>query len=73
MHGTYNVLNEKIDFHGTVKMDAKFSQSASGIKSLFAKALDPFFNEKQGSAVPVEMDGTYHHPHFGIDLNPIDK
>ena len=73
MHGTYNVLNEKVDFHGTLKMDAKFSQSTSGIKSFFAKVLDPFFNKKQGSVIPVEMDGTYHHPHFGIELNPIKK
>jgi hypothetical protein len=72
-HGTFNVLNQKIDFHGTVKMDARFSQSTSGIKSLFAKVLDPFFNKKQGSVVPVVMDGAYHDPHFGIDLNPIKK
>jgi uncharacterized protein YhdP len=44
MHGTYNLLNEKIDLHGTVKLDANFSQSTSGIKSLFAKVLDPLFN-----------------------------
>ncbi len=71
MHGTYNLLNEKIDLHGTVKMDAKFSQSTSGIKALFAKVLDPFLNKKQGSVVPVLVDGTYGDPHFGLDLNPI--
>jgi hypothetical protein len=73
MHGTYNVLNEKIDFHGTVKMDAKFSQSTSGIKSVFAKVLDPFFDKKHGSVIPVVMNGTYHNLHFGIDVNPIQK
>jgi len=73
MHGTYQVLNGKIDFHGTVKMDAKFSQSTSGIKSVFAKVLDPFFDKKHGSVVPVLMDGTYHNPHFGVDLNPIKE
>jgi AsmA-like C-terminal region len=71
MHGTYNLLNGRIDFHGTVKMNAKFSQSTSGIKSIFAKVLDPFFDKKHGSVVPVLMDGTYHSPHFGVDLNPI--
>jgi hypothetical protein len=68
MHGTYNLLNEKIDLHGTVKMDAKFSQSTSGIKAVFAKVLDPFLNKKQGSVVPVLVDGTYSDPHFGLDL-----
>ena len=73
MHGTYNVPNEKIEFHGTMKMEAKFSQSTSGIKSLLAKVLDPFFNKKRGSIVPVVVNGTYHDPHFGIDLNPLNK
>jgi hypothetical protein len=54
-------------------MDANFSQSTSGLKSLFAKVLDPFFNKKHGSVVPVRMDGTYHNPHFGLDLNPIKE
>jgi hypothetical protein len=73
LHGTYNLLNGKIDFHGTVKMDAKVSQTTSGVKSAFAKTLDPFFAKKHGSVVPVLIDGTYHSPHFGIDLNPIKK
>jgi hypothetical protein len=73
MHGTYDLLNERIDLHGTVKMDAKFSQSTSGIKTLFAKVLDPFLNKKHGSLVPVVVDGTYQNPHFGLDLNPVKK
>ena len=71
VHGTFSLLNEKIDMHGTVKMDAKFSQSTSGIKSLFAKVLDPFLNKKHGSVVPVLVDGTYSNSHFGVDLNPV--
>lgn len=71
LHGTYNLLNEAVNFHGTLKMAAKFSKSASGIKSVFAKLIDPFVNKKQGSVVPVVMNGTYSHPHFGLDLNPV--
>lgn len=71
LHGTYNLLNEAVNFHGTLKMDAKFSKTASGIKSVFAKLIDPFFNKKKGSVVPVVMNGTYAHPHFGLDLNPV--
>jgi len=73
MQGTYDVLDGKIDFHGTVKMAAKVSQSTSGVKSAFATMLDPFFDKKHGSVVPVEIDGTFHSPHFGIDLNPLKK
>ena len=73
MHGTFNLLNQKLDLHGMVKMDAKFSQSTGGIKSLFAKVLNPFFDKSRGSVVPVLVDGTYQNPHFGLDLNPVKK
>jgi hypothetical protein len=65
--------NEKIDLHGTAKMGAKFSQSTSGIKSLFASVLDPFLDKKRGSVAPVPVDGTYSNPHFYLDLNPVKK
>jgi hypothetical protein len=26
MHGTFNLLNERIDFHGVLKTDAEFSK-----------------------------------------------
>ena len=70
MNGTYNLLNEAVNFHGKLKMDAKLSKSSSGIKSLFAKVIDPFVDKKHGSLVPVVMNGTYDNPHFGLDLNP---
>jgi hypothetical protein len=73
LHGTFNVLDGSIDLHGTVKMAAKVSQSTSGVESAFAMVLNPFFDKKHGSVVPVLIDGTYHTPHFGIDLNPIKK
>lgn len=71
LHGTYNLLSEAVNFHGTLKMDSKFSKSTSGIKSVFAKIIDPFVNKKGGSVVPVVMNGTYAHPHFALDLNPV--
>ena len=68
MHGTYDLLSEELDFHGTLKMDAKFSQTSNGIGSVFKKILSPFFDKQHGSISPVKMDGTYEDPHFGIDL-----
>jgi hypothetical protein len=73
MHGTFNVISQKIDFHGTVRTSAGLSQQTSGIKSIFAKVLDPFFRKKGGTVVPVVMNGTYRDPHFGLDLNPVNK
>jgi hypothetical protein len=68
--GTYNLLNERIDLHGTVHMDVNLSQSTGGVKSFFLKFLDPFFKRKHapGSIVPVKITGTYDHPSVGLDL-----
>ena len=73
MHGTFSVMNQKIDFRGTVRTDATLAQQTSGMKSVLAKALDPLFKKKRGTVVPVVIDGTYRNPHFGLDLNPIRK
>lgn len=70
MNGTYNLLSEAVDFHGKLRMDAKFSKSSSGIKKILAKVIDPFVDKPHGSLVPVVMNGTYDNPHFGLDLNP---
>ncbi|HEV2315872.1 MAG TPA: AsmA-like C-terminal region-containing protein [Candidatus Acidoferrales bacterium] len=70
MFGTFNLLNDHIDFHGKLKTDVKFSQTlGGGIKSVLLKPLDPFFKKKAtGAVIPVYMNGTYDYPHFGIDL-----
>jgi hypothetical protein len=72
MFGTYNLLNEKIDLHGRMRVDTKISKTTTGMKSLFLKAIDPFFKKKKkGEVVPIHITGTYEHPQFGLDLtNP---
>ncbi len=70
MSGTFNLLNDHINFHGKLKTDVKFSQTlGGGIKSVLLKPLDPFFKKKPtGAVIPVYMIGTYDYAHFGIDL-----
>lgn len=69
MTGTFNILNERIDFHGTLKTDVKLSQTQHGIKAALLKPLDPFFKRRSGGAsIPVEMTGTYSQPHFGMEV-----
>ncbi len=70
MHGTYNLLNEKIDMHGLMRVDTKISKTTTGVKSLFLKMMDPLFKKKKkGEVVPVHISGTYDHPQFGLDLD----
>jgi hypothetical protein len=69
MHGTYNLLNHKIDLHGTMRVDTKISKTTRGAKALLLKLMDPFFKKKKkGEIVPVHIAGTYEHPQFGLDL-----
>jgi hypothetical protein len=70
LHGTYNVINYKIDLHGQMKVDTKISKTTSGAKSLLLKMMDPFFKKrKKGEVVPIKISGTYDKPSFGLDLN----
>jgi AsmA-like C-terminal region len=69
MNGTYNLLNDKIDFHGTLRTQAEISRTTTGIKAVLLTPLDPFFKKKSaGAAVPVEMTGTYDNPQFAFVL-----
>jgi hypothetical protein len=71
LHGTYNLEDTKIDFHGDLKTEASISDDSSGVKAVLLKPLDPLFKKKHaGAVVPVEMTGAYHNPHFGVSLQP---
>ena len=70
MHGTFNLLNERIDFHGVLRTDAEFSKvGGGGIKSIFLKPFDAIFKkEPKGAEIPVKLTGTYAHPQPGLEL-----
>lgn len=69
MHGTYNLINYKIDLRGQLRVDSKISNTSSGTKSFLLKMMDPFFKKKpKGEVVPVRISGTYAYPTFGLDL-----
>jgi hypothetical protein len=69
LHGTYNILNHRINLHGEMKVDTKISKTSSGAKALLLKILDPVFRKKEkGEIVPVHILGTYEKPQFGLDL-----
>ena len=69
-HGTFNLLNDKIDFHGTLKTEAQFTKVAGGgVKSIFLKPFDAIFKKKpRGSEIPVKLTGTYAHPEPGLEI-----
>ncbi|HEX3819771.1 MAG TPA: AsmA-like C-terminal region-containing protein [Candidatus Sulfotelmatobacter sp.] len=69
MHGTYGILNQKIDLHGQMRVDSQISKTSSGVKALLLKMMDPLFKKKKrGEIVPVHILGTYQKPECGLDL-----
>jgi hypothetical protein len=70
MHGSYNLINYKIDLRGQMRVDTKISNTTSGGKAVLLKMIDPFFRKKRdGEVLPVRISGTYEHPSFGLDLH----
>jgi len=68
LSGTYNLDSEALDFHGELMLQAKLSQTTTGAKSFFLKALDPFFNGKNaGTVLQIKITGTKGNPKFGLD------
>jgi len=66
--GTYQMTTGEMDFHGKLHMDAKLSQTTTGVKSFFLKAVDPFFKGKNGGTdIPIKITGTKDQPVFGLD------
>jgi hypothetical protein len=70
MYGTYNLLNERIDLHGTLKTDAPFTKvTGGGAKSVFLKPFDAIFKRHpRGAVIPVQLTGTYSDPHPGLEV-----
>ncbi len=67
--GTYTLDQEMMDLHGRVKLQAKLSQTTTGVKSFFLKLADPLFSKGgNGSVVPIKITGSVQHPHYGLDL-----
>jgi hypothetical protein len=68
LNGTYSLNSTEMDFHGKLSMNAKLSQTTTGAKSFFLKAVDPFFKGKNGGTeLAIQISGTKDHPTFGLD------
>lgn len=72
MHGTYNLIDQRINLRGLLYMQAKLSNATSGVKSFLLKALGPFLKSNhRGEVLPVAITGTYDHPSY--HLSPESK
>jgi hypothetical protein len=66
--GSYALRPERLDFKGTLMMDAKISETQTGFKRVLLKVVDPLFNKDGGgSAIPIKIEGQRANPLFGLD------
>ncbi len=67
--GSYDVKSEQLNFAGTLRLQARASQTQTGWKSLVLKVFDPMLDAKDaGTVLPITITGTRKQPKFGADL-----
>jgi hypothetical protein len=68
IQGTYNLLNRKVDLHGTLYTNGKLDDTTSGFKALVLKTVGPLLKEKSVTVVPFAIGGTSSQPSFALDF-----
>jgi len=72
--GDYNLRRDTLDFRGTLKLQAKVSQTMTGWKRYALKPVDPFFSKNgAGTFLRIKVDGTADDPKFGLDRGKPDR
>ena len=67
--GSYDVPSERLNFAGTLRLQARASQTQTGWKSLVLKVFDPMLDGKDaGTVLPITITGTRQQPQFGADI-----
>ena len=66
--GTFALANQALDLHGTFDMDARLSQTTTGVKSFLLRAVNPFFAKPGGGTrIPFKIGGTAKFPIYSLD------
>ncbi|MEP7355146.1 MAG: AsmA-like C-terminal region-containing protein, partial [Acidobacteriota bacterium] len=74
LSGDYDMAEEALDFHGSLRMIAKVSQTQTGVKRWLLKPVDPFFSKDgAGTLLRIKIDGTRANPSFGLDHKKNEK
>jgi hypothetical protein len=68
VHGTYHLLNQRVDLHGTLDTRGHLSDTTSGFKAVVLKAITPLFKKRSSMRIiPFEITGSYGNTTVGID------
>lgn len=67
--GTYQLAGGALDFIGHLRLQAKVSQTMTGAKSFFLKAVDPFLaKDGAGALIPISITGTRENATVGVTV-----
>jgi hypothetical protein len=68
LHGALGLEPDSLDFHGSIKMQARISDMLTGWKKWIARPIDPFFEKNgAGTFLKIKVGGTSKSPTFGLD------
>lgn len=69
LDGSYKLHGGELDFRGHLELQAKLSESVTGVKSILLKPIDPFFKKgKAGSVIPITITGMRDNPIFAVSI-----
>ena len=72
LNGHYVLRGGALDFQGTVRLDARASQTMTGWKSWVTKVFDPILaKDGAGTVLPIKVTGTAKQPKFGVEVKKI--
>lgn len=72
--GKYGMRSEEIEFTGRLRMQARVSQTFTGVKRWLLKPVDPFFaKDGAGAVIPIKIGGTRTQPQFGLNMRARKK
>jgi AsmA-like C-terminal region len=66
--GAYDMGGDTLDFHGSLKLQARVSQTVTGWKKWALKPVDPLFARNgAGTFLRIKVEGTGHQPKVGLE------
>jgi hypothetical protein len=73
--GSYALKPQTLAFKGQLLIDAMVSDTVSGWKRWLMKPADTIFKraDGNGSAIPIQINGTRNDPKFGLDVRSVFK
>jgi hypothetical protein len=73
LNGSFDLDQDVLDFQGTLRMQAKVSQTMTGWKHWVMKPLDSFFSKNgAGTLLNIKVQGTMENPKFGLNRGQKD-